>query len=169
MNILLDTKTSLTDTQGIFNSFESKYKLANHRHIGTYTNVKGIIVIYNKNKTTIRNTTIIKEGQILNFEIKINAEWINVVAIYAPPERDDPNFFLEAKAALDSMEGDNGILLGDYNTTIDPDKDRHAYIGDSHKKCRTVLQTWESTEELSDCYRFFFPDTKCFTFRQKKR
>ena len=113
MNILLDTKTSLTDTQGIFNSFELKYKLANHRHIGTYTVTKGIIVIYKKNKTTIRNTKIIKEGQTLGFKLKVNSEWINVVAIYAPPERDDPNFFMEAKAALDSMEGDNGILLGD--------------------------------------------------------
>ena len=66
----------------------------------------------------------------MGFELKVNAEWINVVAIYALPERDDPNFFMEAKAALDSMDGDNGLLLRDYNTTIDPIKDRQAYVGD---------------------------------------
>ena len=65
VNILLDTKTSLTDTQGIFNSFELKYKLANHRHIGTYTTTKGIIVIYNKNKTALKNIKINREGRHL--------------------------------------------------------------------------------------------------------
>ena len=84
-------------------------------------------------------------------KLKVNAEWINEVAIYTTPVRDDPNFFMEAKAALDSMEGDKGLLLGDYNTTIDPIKDKQAYVGDSQKKSRTVLKTWENTEELSDC------------------
>ena len=32
------------------------------------------------------------------------------------------------------MDGDYGLILGDFNTTMDPVKDRHGYLTDNHKK-----------------------------------
>ena len=62
--------------------------------------------------------------------------------MYAPPEEDNPEFFLKAKEELDTMEGDFRIMGGDFNMTLDSKKDRFGYTTDSHKKCRTTINSW---------------------------
>ena len=135
--------------------------------MGTYTANKGIIIIFNKDKISIKNFEIIVEGQMVKFQSKHNSNLMNFVAIYAPPECDDPNFLLTAKSALDSMPGDNGVIIGDFNSTKDPEKDRVGYQTDNHKKCRVILNSWEDTEELIDTFRHIHPESKSFTFRTK--
>ena len=36
-----------------------------------------------------------------------------------PPESDNPDFFLKTKEALDDLEGDLGLVCGDFNTKLD--------------------------------------------------
>ena len=65
------------------------------------------------------------------------------------------------------MDGDYGLILGDFNTTMDPVKDRYGYLTDNHKKSRYVLRTWEESEELIDTYRYLNPESIGHTWRTK--
>ena len=44
---------------------------------------------------------------------------INFTSVYAPPEEDNPEFFLRAKEKINTTECDYGILPGDINSTLD--------------------------------------------------
>ena len=65
------------------------------------------------------------------------------------------------------MQSDQGMILGDFNTTLDPKKDRKGYLTDNHKKSRVVLSTWLESEELVDVLRVFEPEKEVHTFRTK--
>ena len=104
---------------------------------------------------------------MLSFKVKINNDWINFTSVYAPPEEDNPDFFLKTKGELDTMEGDLGILCGDFNTTLDPKNDRYGYVTDNHKKCRHTINSWIETKELVGVVRHFHPDTPLYSWRTK--
>ena len=61
---------------------------------------------------------------MISFKLKIKNDWVNFTTVYAPPEEDIPDFFLKAKEEFDSIEGDHGIICGDFNTTLDINNDR---------------------------------------------
>ena len=42
----------------------------------------------------LKDLKIIKNGQLLSFKVKIDNDWINFTAVYAPPEEDNLDFFL---------------------------------------------------------------------------
>ena len=92
VNILVDSKVTETEADQICNN-DFKYLLRDYKHTGTLTKIKGILVIFNKSETKIKNLKVIREGQLLEFSIKCNNIWVNVVACYAPPDIDDPSFF----------------------------------------------------------------------------
>ena len=115
--------------------------------MGSLTKIKGILILYNKHQTKIKNLKVIRDGQLLEFSLKVNNVWVNIVSCYAPPDIDDPSFLLEAKTSLDSMEGDYGLICGDPNTTLDIKWDHFGYTQDSHRKSRAVISSWLATEE----------------------
>ena len=156
INILIDSKVTDTEANDICNR-DFKYLLKDFKHIGTLTKVKGILILYNKHATKIKNLKVIRDGQLLEFSFLVSNEWVNVVACYAPPEMDDPEFLLEAKSCLNNMPGDYGLICGDLNTTLDPKWDRFGYTQDSHRRSRAVINNWINTEELIDAVRFFHP------------
>ena len=156
INILIDSKVTETEANDICNR-DFKYLLKDFKHIGTLTKIKGILILYNKHATKIKNLKVIRDGQLLEFSFLVSNEWVNVVACYAPPEMDDPEFLLEAKSCLNNMPGDYGLICGDLNTTLDPKWDRYGYTQDSHRRSRAVINNWINTEELIDAVRFFHP------------
>ena len=81
LNILIDTKVGLPDFEHIVNDQNLMYRLSRHRHVGTYTNTKGIIVLYNKDKCRVNNLDVIIEGQMISFTISFNSKIINIIAI----------------------------------------------------------------------------------------
>ena len=107
VNILIDTRTTIEDVNELFQSNKIKWKLG---HQGSYTPAKGIVIIYDKNLVKIKDLKIIKLGQLLSFKVKINNDWINFTSVYAPPECDDPEFFLKTKEALNDFDGDLGLI-----------------------------------------------------------
>ena len=144
-----------------------KWKLGHLKHQCTHTKAKGIFIIYNKNMVTIKDLKITQNGQLLSFKVKINNDWINFTSVYTPPEEDNPEFFLNANEEHDTMEGDYGLLYGDFNTTLDPKHDRFGYTTDNHKKCRTTINTWLEITELDDVVRCFHPDAPLYSWRTK--
>ena len=74
---------------------------------------------------------------------------------------------LKAKQALAIMEGDLGLICGDFNTTLDAKYDRYGYASDTHRKCRSTIQKWFNTGELIDAVRCSHPDSHLYSWRTK--
>ena len=91
-------------------------------------------MVYDITRVQVDNPYVVQEGQLLSFRVKVNNTWINGVTVYGPSEGDNSNFFLNTKTTLDSMEGDLGLICGDFNTTLNPFLDQHGYVTDPHKK-----------------------------------
>ena len=113
VNIIIDSRTSLQGVNSLFNSQNLKWRLGNFRHKGSYTLVKGIVMVYDRTRVQVDNLNVIEEGQLLSFRVKVNNTWLNCVTVYGPPEGDNSNFFLKTKTTLDGMEGDLGLICGD--------------------------------------------------------
>ena len=58
--------------------------LSNFKHVGSYTNNKGVIVLFNKNKTKVHNFHIIQDGMLVIFQLQIHTEQVRVLSCYAP-------------------------------------------------------------------------------------
>ena len=89
----------------------------------------------------IDDIQIIKEGMLLNFNTTFQNKTIKVLGCYVPLLGDDPEFFLECKEILDNSPENQLILLGDLNTTLDPNLDRRYYKHDNHIKSRLVINS----------------------------
>ena len=72
---------------------------------------------------------------LINFNATFQNETIKIQGCYAPSLGDDPEFFLKCKEILDNSPESHGILLGDLNTTLDPNLDKcyykHDYLTDA--------------------------------------
>ena len=44
--------------------------------------------------------------------------------MYASHKYDNPGFMIQSKMTLDDIDGDYGVLCGDFNTTMDAKNDR---------------------------------------------
>ena len=165
--ILVDIRAEREDIKQLFNSPQFKYRLGHLKWVCSPSNPKGILVMYNHKTTSVRNCQFHTQGQLFGLEVRVNNEWVNFVPVYAPPDKDDPGFLINTKTLLDSMSSEQGVILGDFNSTIDPTKDRKGYTTDNHKKSRTVLRTWTESEELIDVFRTFEPEESIFTYRTK--
>ena len=69
INIIIDSRTSLQGVNGLFNSHNLKWRLGNFRHKGSYSNVKGIVMVYDRTRVQVDNLNIIKEEQLLSFRV----------------------------------------------------------------------------------------------------
>ena len=78
-------------------------------------------------------------GQLISLRVKANNTWINFVSVYAPPEGDNPDFFLTSKTKLEAMEGDLGLICGDFNTTLNPVIDQYGYTTEPHKNVEQLF------------------------------
>ena len=94
VNIIIDSRTSQPGVNNLFNSHNLKWRLSNFRHKGSYTLLKGIVMVYDRTRVQVDNLNIIQDGQLLSFRVKVNNTWINCVTVYGPPEGDNSSFFL---------------------------------------------------------------------------
>ena len=65
---------------------------------------------------------------------------LTIAAVYAPSDSDNPHYFEKVDNSLQDRVGnsDYQILVGDFNTTLNYNRDRLNYskTNDSHKLCR---------------------------------
>ena len=124
-------------------------------------------MIHDKNRVQVKDLKIIQNGQLISFRVKVNNTWINFVSVYGPPKGDNPDFFLTSKSTLDAMDGDLGLICGDFNTTLNPVIYQYGYTTDPHKKCRATIQQWTDSGEIIDIVRHFHPSSPLFSWRTK--
>ena len=76
------------------------------------------------------------------------------MAIYAPNNQKDISDFLKSLPnKIKKGDDDFQILIGDYNTTLDPNLDQINYRGDEHTKSREIINSWIMNEDYVDSYR----------------
>ena len=86
----------------------------------------------------------------MSFNITFQNETIKVLSCYAPSSGDDPDFFLNCKEILDNSPESHRMLIGYYNTTLDPVLDRRNYKHDNHTKSRLVINSWIEASKMLD-------------------
>ena len=92
---------------------------------------------------------------------------IDILAVYASSD-DTPKFWEEAHTILNTGKAKLRLMLGDYNCTLDHNRDDTRYKTDPHSKSRKILNAMLDNEELIDSYRHFHPDSCSYTYRNKK-
>ena len=63
VNVLIDTRTNLEGVNKLFNSSKLKWRLGHFKHQGSYTQNKGIVIIYDKLRVQVKDLKLIKNGQ----------------------------------------------------------------------------------------------------------
>ena len=104
----------------------------------------------------------------MSFNITSQNETLKVLTCYAPSSGDDPEFFIKCKEILDNSTEEHGILIGDYNTTLDPHLDRCNYKHDNHVKSRLVINSWIEASEMLDYFRLTNGNIQQWTYRVKE-
>ena len=76
----------------------------------------------------------------------------------------NPHYFETVDNCLQDRVGnsDYQILVGDFNTTLDYNRDRLNYskTNDSHKQCRELINNWFEQEKWVDIYDYKHPGKK---------
>merc|ERR1712163_42947 len=103
------------------------YKTKTEPRKEIYTKSKGIVVLVNKKKVKVDNIEVIQEGMLLSFNVSAQNEIVKILTCYAPSSGDDPEFFIKCKEILDNSTVNHSILMGDFNTTLDPNLYRRNY------------------------------------------
>ena len=60
------------------------------------------------------------------------------------------------------------MIVGDLNTTLNPDLDRKKYKTDNHNKSRMVFNNWFTNKEIIYFYRFTNGNELIWTYRCKE-
>ena len=151
------------------NSLKKEYKLelAQFNIDGNLVKNRGILVLTRKNSGYIsKKFKIIDTDNAIQFDIlSPNNTIYNIVAIYAPNSvQNNLNFFKSLPGKLKKDEDDFQILIGDYNTTLDPLLDKVNYKGDDHAKSREVINSWLMDEDFIDSYRYMYSDVRNYSY-----
>ena len=93
---------------------------------------------------------------------------INTLAVYGPSHEDDSKYWVKVRKSLDEREGDAQLILGDFNSTLDLDRDTMNYVSDPHSKVRPLLRQWLLNRDFLDVYDEFHPGELSFTWFQNK-
>ena len=130
---------------------------------------RGILILVKKRSgCKISNVESLANNDILSFIITMpDMSVIHTTAIYAP-SADLSTFWDTVNDTVNKGDIENKLIMGDFNVTLDHDMDAYGYKTDPHPKSRRVINGWLENETLIDTYRHFNPDTKSYTFRNKK-
>ena len=121
-----------------------------------------------KKRVKVDNIEVIQEGMLLSFNISSQNETVKILTCYAPSSGDDPEFFIKCKEILDNSTDNHGILMGDFNTTLDPHLDRRNYKHDNHVKSRLVINSWIEASEMLDFFRLTNGNIQQWSYRVKE-
>ena len=127
---------------------------------GNKGNKEGVCILLNENENfqVIKHTEIIV-GRMQCLELKINEKCLMIVNVYGP-NNDDVDFFEKLEAFVRDNEDQNIIIGGDFNTVMDPKIDKRNGNIDTHKKCRSQLNSFLNTCNFSDIWRLLNSDKK---------
>ena len=86
---------------------------------------------------------------------------INTLAVYGPSHEDDSKYWVKV---CKSLEGDARLILGDFNSTLDLDRDTMNYVTDPHSKVRPLLRQWLLNRDFIDVYDELHPGVSSYAW-----
>ena len=129
---------------------------------------RGILILMDRSHNfkikTIRN--INQNCSIL--EVSDGKNEIAIAAIYAPSDKDDPEFLLNIREELEKSTCEFNMITGEFNNRMEFKEDTFGYTNNSHWKSRIVLKEW-TEEDYIEAYRYLNPETQDYTFKTKNR
>ena len=135
---------------------------------GTST-ARGVCILISK-KLNLEIQQFVKDtqGRYIILKCKIDGEEIVLANIYAP-NTDSPEFFVELLEQLGEIQGKK-LILGDFNTVLDPMLDRPAWSPSKKlSQSAQVLLQFKEDALYTDVWRDRNPDKRIFTWRRQKQ
>ena len=170
INILVDAGITDRGSNRIKN--QSMHLMGNYVLHTTNTSLRGIFIMIKKSLgAKMENIQQLDDSTLIFDLVNSDNKRLTIATVYAPSDVDNPQYFETVDNCLqDRVEtSDYQILIGDYNTTLDYNRDRLNYskINDNHKKCRELLNNWFSQEKWVDIYDYKNPGKKSYTWESK--
>lgn len=129
---------------------------------------KGTAILFHRDfPYKVENVRLDINGRYILLEINIDSLACLLVNVYGP-NNDDPDFYIKLFDLIDSRENGSMILAGDFNVSMDPDKDLFNNAGKNHIQKRKVIQEYINTRGLVDIWRIKHPEDKTFTWRNSE-
>lgn len=120
-----------------------------------------MILIHNSIPLQIHKVMKDKAGRYLIIHGAILKEQLTLINIYAP-NTDEPNFFQNLFLTMASLPGAY-IMAGDFNCTLDPQKDKSSDVDQSHSRSRGVIHHFMKEMSLIDVWREDNPNGKKYS------
>lgn len=110
----------------------------------------------------VEEVTIDQSGRYIILDIKVGSQQFILANIYGP-NKDDPVFYVKLFESIESRENDSMILAGDFNASMDPNRDLYNHKGSSHVKKRAIITQYIEQKDLVDIWRIKNPMAKIFS------
>lgn len=132
------------------------------------SNKAGVAILFNNNFSfQLSKAYTDPRGRFIICDLITNGKHITLANIYTPNE-DDPSFFSSVFNQLLDFKCEEIIVGGDFNLTLNVDKDKKGGLARSHKKSLEVINDFSANLDLIDAWRVLNPESSRFTWRQKK-
>ena len=110
----------------------------------------------------------VKIGRIQRLKIEINDITYTLFNIYGP-NNDDATFYHNLDMEIEETKGENIIVGGDFNVTLDMKLDKKGGATETKRKQREKLTQVIEKYDLCDIWRFYHPTDKVFTWHSNSK
>ena len=164
VKIIIDAHANENTVNNLKKDF--KLKLAKYNITGNYSKERGILILSNKTSGyEISNLELLDQTSTLRFDLTTpGGEKFSLVAIYAPDGTDNA-YWTQLHKKLEEKPREKQILMGDFNTTLNPDLDRQNYQTDAHGPSRKIINEWINNDKYIDAFRYIYPERRDYTWR----
>ena len=161
-NIICLQETHITgrDINVIKKEWNVKYLIS-----GNKRNAKGVMIIMDNNfEYKIHKINIDPDGRYIFCEIEIpEVASFLLVNLYAPNEN-KVDFYKKIFNLIDTWDNNNLILVGDWNTILDPKKDTKFYNDSKIKNSTKEILEFINKKGLLDIWRLKHPKIEKYTW-----
>ena len=108
------------------------------------------------------------EGRLLCIDLEVDDTRFTLAGLYAPADKDEPEFFKECFKTIEQFDNNSKIIAGDFNLVMDLDMDKKGGLPRTHFKSRDTLNLYLEEAEMLDIWRQQHPDDKKYTWHRTK-
>ena len=146
MNLKTDIKIILDShvDEARFNQIRQMHKtrMSGYDVVSNYSMLRGLVILIRKNSGyTATNINLLDTTDTIQFDLKAPDNTIyNIVSVYAP-RANDPKYWTELHKKVYKSKGKHQIIIGDFNTPLDPHMDKVNYLTDAHSRSRNIINS----------------------------
>ena len=164
MKIILDSYVD----ENRFNQIRQAHKtrMLGYDIVSNFSALRGVLILIRQNSGyTAKNISILDNTNTVQFDLKAPDNIIyNIVCVYAP-RANDPKYLSDLHKMVYSSKGEHQMIIGDFNTTLNPHLDKVNYLTDAHSRSRSVINSWIEDGQYIDAFRYLHPTKKAYSWR----